>query len=293
MLANTVNEVYLIHCLHWEDRLRYVIFSLRAFPHYSLRLEDSPQSFFQLRLLRRSHHFPTLSFNPLFAETVFVRFEGKIYRHSAPYLVCILACVCTVRRPLGVTSGFLLLDWRRGDRQEKHRECMYVQYRQRSRVHSSLCFQIVSSGYVSPSSMYFMWSSEMDFAYLPRSSYTICYQVRRLRSVFLEFLSLDSSTVIRSSAGLICAQCWFLYLACLDNPRKVTLFSLWISLRDVPYNLVSALRSDGSSTSWTRVVEQEEGEYLYWDWIEMLQHNVWGEGGVVMRSSRCSDLCPT
>jgi len=50
----------------------------------------------------------------------------EIYRHSARYLVCILACVCTVRRPLGVTSGFLLLDWRCGDRQEMHRECMYV-----------------------------------------------------------------------------------------------------------------------------------------------------------------------
>jgi len=105
----------------------------------------------------------------------------------------------------------------------------------------------------------------MGFAYHPRSSYTTCYQVQRLRSVFLEFLSLDSSTVIRSSAGLICAQCWCLYLACLDNPRKVTLFSLRISPRDVPYNLVSAVRSDGSSTSWTGVVEQEEGEYLYCD----------------------------
>jgi len=38
-----------------------------------------------------------------------------------------------------------------------------------------------------------------------------------------------------------------------------------LDLRDVPYNLVCALRSEGSSTSWTRVVEQEEGKYLYWD----------------------------
>jgi hypothetical protein len=141
MLANTVNEVYLIHCLQWQHRLRYVIFSLRAFPHYSLRLDDFHNHSSNSDCCDVLNTFqPFRSIRSLLKLCLF---GSKVRSIAIPHRIWfVFACICTVRRPLGVTSGFLLLDWRRGDRQEKHRECMYVQYCQRSRVHSSLCFRL-------------------------------------------------------------------------------------------------------------------------------------------------------